>query len=134
MRFALIADGLQMDSYPGPLEQVVANLVGNSLTHGFAGIDEGCIELRAETAGATHVALRCADNGVGISPATVNRIFEPFFTTRLGQGGSGLGLYIVYNLVTGVLGGTIEVDSPPAGGTVFTLLLPRTAPECKPTE
>lgn len=129
-----IADGLQMDSYPGPLEQVVANLVGNSLTHGFAGIDEGCIELRAETAGATHVALRCADNGVGISPATVNRIFEPFFTTRLGQGGSGLGLYIVYNLVTGVLGGTIEVDSPPAGGTVFTLLLPRTAPECKPTE
>lgn len=67
------------------------------------------------------LALHYVDNGVGIPAATLNRIFEPFFTTRLGQGGSGLGLYIVYNLVRGVLGGTIQVESSSGQGTSFTL-------------
>jgi len=75
------------------------------------------------------VLLCCRDDGVGMPSATLKRIFEPFFTTRLGQGGSGLGLYIAYNLVTGVLGGTIEVDSVPGKGSTFTLSLPRSAPE-----
>ena len=124
-----IPPGLELDSYPGPLEQVLGNLVSNSLTHGFSGVDEGRIELHAEASGPKHIVLRCTDNGVGIPEATINRIFEPFFTTRLGQGGSGLGLYIVYNLVTGVLGGTIEAASPTGEGTIFTLTLPRCAPE-----
>ena len=124
-----IPTDLQMDSYPGPLEQVIANLVANSLAHGFVGMDEGRVELYARPLADTHLELRYTDNGVGIASETLHRIFEPFFTTHLGQGGSGLGLYIVYNLVTGVLGGTIEVASSPGGGTVFTLLLPRTAPE-----
>ncbi|MFZ1828881.1 MAG: HAMP domain-containing sensor histidine kinase [Candidatus Competibacteraceae bacterium] len=75
------------------------------------------------------LALHYVDNGVGIPAATLNRIFEPFFTTRLGQGGSGLGLYIVYNLVRGVLGGTIQVESSSGQGTSFTLTLPCTAPD-----
>lgn len=112
-----IPSGLELDSYPGPLEQVLVNLVGNSLLHGFAGIDAKCVRL-------VHT-----DNGVGIPAATLTRVFDPFFTTRLGQGGSGLGLYIVYNVVTGVLGGSIKVDSLPGRGTSFTLTLPRTAPE-----
>jgi signal transduction histidine kinase len=120
---------LEMDSYPGPLEQVIANLVENSLAHGFAGIDEGRIEIMAHTAAPDQVILRYVDNGKGIPAETLNRIFEPFFTSRLGQGGSGLGLYIVYNLVTAVLGGSIEVESPPGHGTRFTLTLPRSAPE-----
>jgi len=124
-----IPDGLAMDSYPGPLEQVIANLVANSLTHGFVGIDQGRIELHAQALGEKQVLFRYLDNGVGIAADILNRIFEPFFTTRLGQGGSGLGLYIVYNLVTGVLGGTIEVASSPACGASFTLTLPLTAPE-----
>jgi len=97
--------------------------------HGFAGIDEGRIEIEAHALDDDRVVLRYSDNGVGIAEATLNRIFEPFFTTRLGQGGSGLGLYIVYNLVNAVLGGTIEVESAPSAGTTFTLTLPRSAPD-----
>jgi signal transduction histidine kinase len=124
-----IAPGLELDSYPGPLEQVIANLVSNSLTHGFAGVGTGCIQLQTQAVDSTQVVLRYADNGTGIPAAVLNRIFEPFFTTRLGQGGSGLGLYIVYNLVTGVLGGAIQARSQPGQGTVFTLVLPRAAPD-----
>ncbi|MCC9000402.1 MAG: HAMP domain-containing histidine kinase, partial [Candidatus Contendobacter sp.] len=76
----------------------------------------------------THVQIDYTDNGVGIPETIVNRIFDPFFTTKLGSGGSGLGLYIVYNLVTGALGGAIQVHSPPGCGVAFTLTLPRTAP------
>jgi PAS domain S-box-containing protein len=124
-----IPSGLELDSYPGPLEQVLANLIDNSLAHGFAGVGTGCIQLQAQAVDSTQVVLRYADNGTGIPTAILNRIFEPFFTTRLGQGGSGLGLYIVYNLVTGVLGGAIQAHSQPGQGTVFTLVLPRAAPD-----
>ena len=124
-----IPAGLLMDSYPGPLEQVIANLVGNAVSHGLAGIECGHILLQATAVGEAQVLLSCRDDGVGMPPATLKRIFEPFFTTRLGQGGSGLGLYIVYNLVTGVLGGTIAVDSAPGKGSTFTLTLPRNAPQ-----
>ncbi|MDS4014848.1 MAG: ATP-binding protein [Candidatus Accumulibacter sp.] len=125
-----IPAALCFDSYPGPLEQVLSNLVHNSLTHAFAGIDEGEIRIVARAVDPMQVVLTYSDNGVGIPPAHLQRIFEPFFTTKMGQGGSGLGLYIVYNLVTGILGGTISVDSAPnVPGTRFTLHLPLTAPE-----
>ncbi|MDG4595314.1 MAG: PAS domain S-box protein [Candidatus Contendobacter sp.] len=124
-----IPPGIELDSYPGPLEQVFANLIDNSLTHGFAGVETGRIQLQAQVVDPTRVALRYADDGTGIPTAILNRIFEPFFTTRLGQGGSGLGLYIVYNLVTAMLGGTIQAQSWPGQGTTFTLVLPRTAPD-----
>jgi len=123
-----IPTALRLDSYPGPLEQVISNLIGNSLIHGFVGIDAGCIGIDAAPVDAGHIRLRYRDNGTGIPEPILNRIFEPFFTTRLGCGGSGLGLYIAYNLVTGVLGGTVEVRSQPGQGTVFDLILPIVAP------
>lgn len=124
---------LELDSYPGSLEQVITNLVTNSLTHGFEGVEAGCIQLQAQAVGPAHVALHYADNGVGIPATTLNRIFEPFFTTRLGHGGSGLGLYIVHNLVTGALGGTIEVRSTVGQGLSFTFTLPLKAPQRQDT-
>ncbi len=120
---------LELDSYPGPLEQIIANLVTNSLAHGFAGLEAGRIRILARAKDRQQVVLTYLDNGLGIPSDTQNRIFEPFFTTGLGSGGSGLGLFIVYNLVTGVLGGTIQVQSHPGQGTNFTLTLPRIAPD-----
>jgi PAS domain S-box-containing protein len=124
-----IPSGLELDSYPGPLEQVLANLIDNSLVHGFAGRDAGVIRIRAAVLDPDHLQIDYMDNGPGIPEALHSRIFEPFFTTRLGGGGSGLGLYIVYNLVAGVLGGTIRVHGIPGTGTTFTLVLPRGAPD-----
>nr|HMQ13042.1 ATP-binding protein [Candidatus Competibacter phosphatis] len=120
---------LELDSYPGPLEQVIANLVGNSFTHGFIGVEAGLVRISATLLGSEQVQIDCTDNGVGIPETILKRIFEPFFTTRLGRGGSGLGLYIVYNLITGILGGTIQVHSASMKGAVFTLTLPRTGPD-----
>lgn len=119
---------LELESYPGPLEQVIANLVDNSLTHGFVDRESGCIMIEAQTLESGQITLSYSDDGHGIAPDLQSRIFKPFFTTRLGQGGSGLGLYIVYNLVTSVLGGSISVDSQPSQGATFRLNLPLTAP------
>ncbi|MDG4552413.1 MAG: response regulator [Candidatus Contendobacter sp.] len=127
-----IAPGLELDSYPGPLEQVLANLIGNSLVHGFAGRDAGLIQIRAVILDSGDVQIDHADDGLGIPEKIQNHIFDPFFTTNPSGGGSGLGLYIVYNLVAGVLGGTIRVHSAPGAGTTFTLTLPRSAPD-RPT-
>ena len=121
------AAALQMDSYPGALGQILTNLVSNALTHAFAGRPDGHIAVTTQ-AGPDNVRISITDNGNGIDSASLQRIFDPFFTTRLGKGGSGLGLYIVYNLVTRTLGGQIDVQSTPGTGTRFTLLLPFTAP------
>ena len=122
-----IPPDLELDSYPGPLEQVLANLVGNSLAHGFTGLDAGVIRICAAARDPGYVQMDYMDNGAGIPEKIINRIFDPFFTTKLGSGGSGLGLYIAYNLVTGVLGGSIEVSSEPGHGVTFTLVLPTAA-------
>ena len=123
-----IPPDMELDSYPGPLEQVLANLISNSLIHGFAGREAGCIRLQALAVDASHIQLCYADNGVGIPESLQARVFEPFFTTRLGRGGSGLGLYVAYTMVTGVLGGAIQIYSQPGCGASFYLTLPRTAP------
>ncbi|HMY49322.1 MAG TPA: PAS domain S-box protein [Rhodocyclaceae bacterium] len=122
------APALEMDSYPGPLGQVITNLVSNALVHAFAGRDHGTITLTPAADGPAGVTLCFRDDGHGIDPAHLGRIFDPFFTTRLGTGGSGLGLHIVYNMVTRVLGGRLEVSSQLGVGTTFTLAMPRTAP------
>ncbi len=119
--------GVRMDSFPGPLGQVLTNLVSNALIHGFAGMDTGKIMIEA-CCRERSIQLRVSDNGRGISPEHLSRIFDPFFTTRLGQGGSGLGLHIVYSIVTRVLGGRIYAASAPGQGATFTLDLPLEAP------
>lgn len=124
-----VEPGIELEGYPGPIEQIIANLLTNSLLHGFDGIDEGTMFISAERHGTDHVALTFSDDGIGMTEATARRAFDPFFTTKLGKGGSGLGLYITYNLATVALGGTIKLASSPGQGARFELLLPRVAPE-----
>lgn len=123
-----IAEGLELDSYPGPLEQVLTNLLSNSIQHGFEGVEEGLIEIHAQSDG-NLVFIQYTDNGVGIPAASLPHIFEPFYTTKLGRGGSGLGMYIVYNLVSNVLGGHIGIESETGAGTHIRISIPRIAPQ-----
>ncbi|MGQ0799851.1 MAG: two-component regulator propeller domain-containing protein [Pseudomarimonas sp.] len=109
---------------PGAIYQVLANLVMNTLVHAFAPDEPGEIRIEASLK-ATHVLLTYADNGCGMTEESRLRIFEPFYTTRRGQGGSGLGMHIVFNLVTQGLGGTIECDSAPGQGVYFSIQIPR---------
>jgi PAS domain S-box-containing protein len=131
MRYKLVLDlapGITLDSYPGPLGQVVTNFITNSLTHGFEGRDIGTMHLSTRRQDDDHVEITFRDDGVGIPLEHQKRVFDPFFTTKLGKGGSGLGMNIVYNLVTSVLGGKIELQSTPGVGTTLTVVLPLTAP------
>ena len=131
-----IAEGLVLDSYPGALGQVMTNLINNAFIHAFDEEHEGVVHIVARAAEDNKISIVVSDNGKGILPAHISRIFDPFFTTRLGQGGSGLGLNIVYNLVHEVLEGSISVDSKPGQGTRFELLLPavvRAAAEAQQT-
>lgn len=104
---------LEVNSYPGVYAQIITNLFTNSIRHGFARRSEGKIQIEAfEEAQKLYLIFR--DNGSGIEPIDHRRVFEPFFTTDQ-QNGTGLGLYIVYNLVTQKLFGTIELAEPPKG-------------------
>lgn len=126
-----IPAGLSLRSFPGPLGQIITNMVANALSHAF---DEHSrlAQIRI-IADSNHdsdwVHLVIEDNGKGIAPEYLKKVFDPFFTTRLGQGGSGLGLHIVHNLVTGIMGGKIIVESQLRKGTRFIMKLPVNAPQ-----
>lgn len=115
---------IRMNSYPGPFGQVLINLINNALTHAFDNIDEGEIVISAAAIDGERVRIVVSDNGAGIAPENMGRIYDPFFTTKLGRGGSGLGLNIVYNIVYGVLRGKIEVESGLGAGSRFIMTLP----------
>ena len=125
---------LEFDSYPGPLGQVLVNLINNAVLHAFEPGQAGVIGISAAyTHGAGDdarqwVRLTVRDNGKGIPPEHLPRIFDPFFTTKLGAGGSGLGLNISYNIVTSLLGGHIQAISTPGAGTRMVVELPTSAP------
>jgi len=123
--------GIVMHSYPGPLGQVLTNLVMNAIKHGFNDVQPGTITVSCARDG-DGALITVADNGMGIAPENVGKIFDPFFTTKLGQGGTGLGLHISHNMVYGPLGGHMTVQSTPKAGTVFTLWLPLLAPSAPP--
>ncbi|MEH0167704.1 sensor histidine kinase [Roseateles microcysteis] len=120
---------LVLDSFPGAFGQVLTNLVENAVVHAFNGRSDGRILISLVRSDEREVVLTVSDNGCGIAPEHQGEVFKPFFTTRLGQGGSGLGLHLVYSIVCNVLGGEIELDSEPGEGTRFTLTLPRRAPD-----
>jgi len=117
-----------MDSFPGPLGQVLSNLINNAFIHAFDAKFKGTVTISARVTTPNVVELEVRDNGRGIPVEHLERIFDPFFTTKLGQGGSGLGLNIVYNLVTDLLGGSITVKSQPGEGCSFYLKLPQVVP------
>ncbi|QJQ04540.1 HAMP domain-containing protein [Undibacterium piscinae] len=118
---------IKLDSYPGPLGQVFTNLVNNSVAHGLDGLEQGHMRCTAEQRG-DHVLIIFEDDGRGIPPEIIKRIFEPFFTTKFGQGGSGLGLSITFNIITNVLGGEIKVSSQVGQGSRFEINIPLVAP------
>lgn len=122
-----IPESIECDSYPGPLGQVVTNMVQNAVIHAFDGMDHGQVKIAAREDG-DMVIMVVEDNGKGMDNETLKRIFEPFYTTRLGQGGSGLGMSIVLNIVTGIVGGRLDVHSEPQKGTRLTITFPRVAP------
>ncbi|MBL8672489.1 MAG: PAS domain S-box protein [Alphaproteobacteria bacterium] len=119
-------DDLEMVTFPGALSQIVANLLLNSLVHAFDDDRPGRVVLSVRALGDT-VEITCADDGKGAPDEVMQRMFEPFFTTRRGQGGSGLGLSIVYHLVTQKLGGQIKAQGSLGHGLAFVITLPRAA-------
>lgn len=116
-------DDLTLNTYPGALMQIFSNLIINSLVHGFDGIDNGTIEIRVDV-GESKLRIHYSDDGNGMNQEQLGKIFEPFYTTRRNRGGTGLGMHIVYNIITARLGGTINVSSSPGQGTAFTINLP----------
>jgi signal transduction histidine kinase len=123
-----IEEGLVMDSYPGPLGQVITNLFVNALIHGIGDRPHGRIFIGATKFGQNAVTLEFSDDGRGIAQEHLDKVFNPFFTTKLGQGGSGLGLSIVHNLVTDLLSGHITVANRPEGGSIFRIYMAIKAP------
>ena len=119
-----IPEGIHFYSYPRAIEQILANFIHNAYKHAFVGRDFGNMQLKAELVGENLVRMVFSDDGVGIAEENIARIFDPFFTTKLGQGGSGLGLSIVQNIVTGMLKRRITVRSTIGFGTEFVLELP----------
>jgi PAS domain S-box-containing protein len=119
---------LTMNSYPGPYGQVLTNLVLNSVAHAFPDGKAGTVDIKVRESGRDNVEIIFSDNGCGMSLDVRRRAFDPFFTTRRDQGGTGLGLHIVYSIVTNRLGGRLDLDSEPGGGTRIQIILPRVAP------
>jgi len=117
-------DKIEMDSYPGLLAQVLTNLTMNAVIHGFTKEQDGRISINIGLSDEL-VIIQFDDNGIGIPEEYLDKIFDPFFTTKRGQGGTGLGLNIVFNIITKQFGGTISVQSKTGQGTQFKIAIPR---------
>jgi signal transduction histidine kinase len=113
---------LEINSLSGDWVSIFSNLIGNSLKHGFKGRAQGAIDIQI-TSDEHWLRLIYQDDGVGMAPETLARVFDPFFTTDM-QHGMGLGMYLVYNLITQRLGGHIQCESPPGGGVRFHIEIP----------
>src|SRR5438552_3831740 len=113
---------LSMNSYPGPYGQVLTNLFLNAVAHAFPDGKAGAVDIEVRASGKDNVEIIFSDNGVGMSMDVRRRAFDPFFTTRRDQGGTGLGLHIVYSIVTTRLGGRLDLDSEPGGGTRIQMI------------
>ncbi|MGB3760093.1 MAG: ATP-binding sensor histidine kinase [Rivularia sp. (in: cyanobacteria)] len=114
---------IKLDTYPGAVAQIITNFVMNSLNHAYQPEEKGQLRFQI-TQQQDKVTIEYSDDGCGIPPENLSKIFEPFFTTARNQGGTGLGLHIVYNLVTQKLKGKIDVQSQVNLGTIFIIALP----------
>ena len=117
-----------MNSYPGPYGQVLTNLFLNAVAHAFPDGKGGTVDIKVLASGNDNVEIRFSDDGCGMSGAVRRKAFDPFFTTRRDQGSTGLGLHIVYSIVTNCLGGRLNLDSRPGEGTKIQIILPRVVP------
>jgi Na+/proline symporter/signal transduction histidine kinase len=121
------AKDVLINSYPGAIAQITNNLIINSLVHAFAEISDGSGEITIEIKRlAQSIELSYSDNGCKLNQEAKTQLFEPFYTTKRGQGGSGLGAHIVYNLVTQKLKGNIELITDQAQGKTFKISIPHT--------
>jgi signal transduction histidine kinase len=125
---------LAMNSYPGPYGQALTNLFLNAVMHAFPDGKGGSIDIKVRASGSDKVEILFSDNGCGMSADVRRQAFNPFFTTRRESGSTGLGLHIVHNIVTNRLGGQLNVDSAPGGGTKIQIILPLTAPARRAAE
>lgn len=118
-----IPEELAVNSYPGALSQIITQLVTNTQIHGFDGIEEGKITLHV-TRKENEIILVYHDTGKGMDQKILDQIFDPFFTTKRSHGGTGLGMHVVYNLVTQTLHGKITCESAPDRGATFIIIMP----------
>ncbi|MGK0290939.1 MAG: signal transduction histidine kinase, partial [bacterium] len=118
------SESIELESFPGALSQIITNLVMNSLLHGYDRHEKGTIEFKVNQNSHNKVVFIYTDDGKGIPEENLNKIFDPFFTTKRGQGGTGLGLHIIYNIITQQLKGSILCESKVGNGTTFTITLP----------
>ena len=116
-------DNLSFYTSPGVVYQVMSNLILNSLLHAFKENEKGIITIDANESN-NHVVINFVDDGRGMTVEEQSKAFDPFYTTKRGQGGSGLGLHLVYNLVTSGLGGSIMLASSEGKGCHFHIELP----------
>ena len=121
--------GLSISSYPGSYGQVLTNLFLNSIAHAFPDGRQGNIAIKVSACGDNDVEIIFSDDGCGMSPDVRRQAFDPFFSTRRHQGGTGLGLHIVYSVVTDRLGGQLRLSSEPGEGTDIRIILPRQMPD-----
>jgi signal transduction histidine kinase len=127
-----VDEHIALNSYPGPLEQLLTNLISNSLIHGYDENEAGEIRIRGALSDGM-VKIEYTDDGHGIPAPALGKIFDPFFTSKMGQGGTGLGLFLVQNIVRGVYRGQIRVKSALGQGVSFFIEFPEVPPE-KPRE
>jgi signal transduction histidine kinase len=114
---------LAADTKPGPINQIIINLIMNAIIHGFESMEAGVIEISVSMK-RNRCKIEVSDNGKGIEEKIKQKIFDPFVTTKRGEGGSGLGMHLVYNLVTQALRGSIEVESELGNGAHFIIEFP----------
>ncbi|WP_375412187.1 ATP-binding protein [uncultured Bradyrhizobium sp.] len=122
-----VPEGLVVDGFPGSYGQILTNLFLNAANHAFPDGRSGAIAISARPRGNDDIEIIFADNGAGMTPDVQRQAFDPFFTTRRNEGGTGLGLHIVYNLVTQQLGGRMMLESRLGQGTTFRIIMPRAA-------
>jgi signal transduction histidine kinase len=116
-------NNLIIESKPGPINQILINLIINSIIHGFEHKPQGAINISISYL-SEQLHVNYQDDGIGIDENIKSRVFDPFTTTKRGSGGSGLGLHLVFNLVTQALNGHIDFESNADQGTLFTITFP----------
>ncbi len=116
-------ENLVIDSYPGGFAQIITHLINNSLTHAYDDNQAGQIQIEVRK-NHQQLLLLYGDDGKGMDKSVLSKVFDPFFTTKRGSGSIGLGLHVIYNIVTMQMGGTIECVSEAGQGTRFIICIP----------